>query len=61
VLPEGEGTVSVAMRRAVGGLVGRDDMAEGFGYTLKRRLLGKPLINEQLGEQRARLAGLGQP
>jgi amino acid transporter len=42
----------VAMRRAVGGLARRDDLAEGLGYTLKRRLLGKPLINEQLGEQR---------
>ncbi|HTA07693.1 MAG TPA: amino acid permease [Streptosporangiaceae bacterium] len=40
------------MRRAVGSLVGRDDLAEGLGYTLKRRLLGKPLINEQLSEQR---------
>ncbi len=40
------------MRRAVGSLIGRDDMAEGLGYTLKRKLLGKPLINEQLGEQR---------
>ena len=42
----------MAMRRAVGSLVGRDDLAEGLGYTLKRKLLGKPLINEQLGEQR---------
>jgi amino acid transporter len=42
----------VAMRRGVGSLVGRDDQAEGLGYTLKRKLLGKPLINEQLGEQR---------
>jgi amino acid transporter len=25
---------------------------ETFGYTLKRRLLGPPLVNEQLGEQR---------
>jgi amino acid transporter len=41
----------VAMRRAVGSL-GRDDLAEGLGYTLKRKLLGKPLINEQLSEQR---------
>jgi amino acid transporter len=40
------------MRRAVGGLAQRDDLAEGLGYTLKRRLLGRPLINEQLGEQR---------
>jgi amino acid transporter len=42
----------VAMRRAVGSLRQRGDLAEGLGYTLKRRLLGKPLINEQLGEQR---------
>ena len=52
MLPDEEGTPSVAMRRAVGSLVGRDDLAEGLGYTLKRKLLGKPLINEQLGEQR---------
>jgi amino acid transporter len=42
----------VAMRRAVGTLVRRDDLAEGLGYSLKRRLLGRPLINEQLSEQR---------
>jgi amino acid transporter len=42
----------VAMRRAVGLLGGQGDLAEGLGYTLKRRLLGRPLINEQLGEQR---------
>jgi amino acid transporter len=42
----------VAMRRAAGTLVGRNDRAEGFGYVLKRRLLGRPLINEQLGDQR---------
>ncbi len=52
-VPSGwEGKLSVAMRRAVGSLVGRDDLAEGLGYALKRRLLGKPLINEQLSEQR---------
>ena len=42
----------MAMRRAVGSLAGRGDLAEGLGYTLKRRFLGQPLINEQLGEQR---------
>jgi amino acid transporter len=42
----------VAMRRAVGSLIGQDDLAEGLGYSLKRRFLGRPLINEQLGEQR---------
>jgi len=42
----------VAMRKAAG-LLGREpDLAEGLGYSLKRRLLGRPLINEQLGEQR---------
>jgi amino acid transporter len=42
----------VAMRRAVGSLARRDDLGEGLGYAAKRRLLGRPLINEQLGEQR---------
>jgi amino acid transporter len=42
----------VAMRRATGLLGGEGDLAEGLGYTLKRRLLGRPLINEQLSEQR---------
>jgi amino acid transporter len=42
----------VAMRRATGLLGGQGDLAEGLGYTLKRRLLGRPLINEQLSEQR---------
>jgi len=42
----------VAMRRAVGSLRQRGDLAEGLGYTLKRQFLGKPLINEQLSEQR---------
>ena len=42
----------MAMRRAVGLLGAQDDLAEGLGYSLKRRLLGRPLINEQLSEQR---------
>src|SRR6202044_1868763 len=40
------------MRRATGLLGSEGDLAEGLGYTLKRKLLGKPLINEQLSEQR---------
>jgi amino acid transporter len=40
------------MRRAAGSLTQRGDLAEGVGYALKRRLLGRPLINEQLSEQR---------
>ena len=42
----------MAMRRAAGLLGGQPDLDEGLGYSLKRRLLGRPLINEQLGEQR---------
>jgi amino acid transporter len=42
----------VAIRAGVGSLLRRDDLGEGIGYALKRRLLGQPLINEELGEQR---------
>jgi amino acid transporter len=42
----------VAMRRAVGALTRQTDPGEGLGYALKTRLLGRPLINAQLGEQR---------
>jgi amino acid transporter len=42
----------VAVRRAVGSLGRRNDVAESLGYAVKRRLLGRPLINEQLGDQR---------
>ena len=42
----------MAMRQAVGALKRRDDPGEGLGYALKTRLLGRPLINQQLGEQR---------
>jgi amino acid transporter len=33
-------------------LQGRGSQAEGFWYTAKRRLLGPPLVNQELGEQR---------
>ncbi len=40
------------MRKAVG-LLGRPaDLPEGFGYSLKRRLLGPPMVNEQLSTER---------
>jgi amino acid transporter len=42
----------VAMRKAAGVLEGGPDLPEGFLYSVKRRLLGPPLVNEQLGEQR---------
>jgi amino acid transporter len=31
---------------------GREDLPETFWYSVKRRLLGPPMVNEQLGEQR---------
>src|SRR3984885_3427560 len=52
VLLRSGGRGSLAMRRAAGLLGGQPDLDEGPGYSLKRRLLGRPLINEQLGEQR---------
>ena len=48
------------MRRAVGFLGGADNLPEGVGYTLKRRLLGPPMVNEELSEQRlTNVAALG--
>ena len=42
----------MAMRRA-GSLLDRSaGLPEGLGYSIKRRLLGPPLINEQLAEER---------
>src|SRR6201992_942241 len=40
------------MRKAANVLEGGTDLPEGFMYSVKRRLLGPPLVNEQLGEQR---------
>ncbi len=40
------------MRKAVDVFEGGPDIPEGFLYSVKRRLLGPPLVNEQLGEQR---------
>ena len=42
----------MAMRKAVDVLDGGPDLPEGFWYSVKRRVLGPPLVNEQLGEQR---------
>ncbi len=42
----------MAMRKAVGFLGQGGDLPEGFGYSLKRRLLGPPMVNEQLSEER---------
>src|SRR5258708_19431584 len=48
------------MRKAVGVLGGADNLPEGCGYTLKRRLLGPPMVNEELSEQRlSNVAALG--
>jgi amino acid transporter len=40
------------MRKAAGLLGGAGDLPEGFWYSVKRRLLGPPMVNEQLSSQR---------
>src|ERR1700729_3116085 len=48
------------MRKAVGFLGRSDNLPEGVGYTLKRRLLGPAMVNEELREQRlSNVAALG--
>jgi amino acid transporter len=42
----------VAIRNAVGFLGGGGELPEGFWYSVKRRLLGPPMVNEQLRHQR---------
>jgi amino acid transporter len=44
----------LALRKAASLLPGpsRSDLPESFGYSLKRRLLGPPMVNEQLHEER---------
>ncbi len=42
----------MAMRRAVTLLGGQSDLGETLGYQIKRRLLGPPMVNEQLSEER---------
>jgi amino acid transporter len=42
----------VAMRRAVTLLGGQSDLGETLGYSIKRKLLGPPMVNEQLSEER---------
>jgi amino acid transporter len=44
--------VLTKLRRVRRGLDGSPDLPEGLGYLTKRRLLGPPLVNQQLGEQR---------
>ena len=42
----------MAIRNAVGFLGGGGDLPEGFWYSVKRRVLGPPMVNEQLRHQR---------
>jgi len=50
----------VAIRNAVDFLGGSGDLPEGFWYSVKRRLLGPPMVNEQLRNQRlSKLLALG--
>src|SRR5690242_14027342 len=55
-----DGTWDVAIRNAVGFLGGSGDLPEGFWYSVKRRLLGPPMVNEELRHQRlSKLLALG--
>src|SRR5215470_14095328 len=47
-----DGRADVAIRNAVGFLGGGGDLPEGFWYSVKRRLLGPPMVNEELRHQR---------
>jgi amino acid transporter len=52
----------VALRKAAGLLSGTpgSDIPESFGYSVKRRLLGRPMVNEELRHQRlSNLLALG--
>ena len=42
----------MAVRKAAGLLGGGTSLPETLGYSVKRRLLGPPLVNEQLSEER---------
>src|SRR5215475_607565 len=44
------GTTGVATARVA--RLGQGDVGESVGYAIKRRLLGPPLVNEQLREER---------
>src|SRR6266436_4613660 len=46
------GTTGVATARAARLRSRREDLGETLGYAIKRRLLGPPLVNEQLREER---------
>jgi amino acid transporter len=46
------GTAGVATARAARALSRQEDLGESLGYAIKRRLLGPPLVNEQLREER---------
>jgi amino acid transporter len=47
------GNEAVALRKAASRLgTPGSDLPESFGYSVKRRLLGPPLVNEQLAEER---------
>src|SRR5215813_11002515 len=47
-----EETAGVATVRAAEQRRGQEDLGESLGYAIKRRLLGPPLVNEQLREER---------
>jgi amino acid transporter len=54
IRPEDGRQRPVALRTKAAGLLGGtpDDLPESFGYSIKRRLLGPPMVNEELRHQR---------
>jgi amino acid transporter len=54
IRPEDGRQRPVALRTKAAGLLGGtpEDLPESFGYSIKRRLLGPPMVNEELRHQR---------
>ena len=62
IRPEDGRERPVALRTKAAGLLGGtpEDLPESFGYSIKRRLLGPPMVNEELRHQRlSNLIALG--
>jgi amino acid transporter len=62
IRPEDGRERPVALRTKAAGLLGStpEDLPESFGYSVKRRLLGPPMVNEELRHQRlSKLLALG--
>jgi amino acid transporter len=60
VAPQEAGLTGGLPDELTAGAAADSELPETFGYSLKRKLLGPPLVNDQMGEQRlSRAIGLG--